>query len=435
MLAFTLVPGVFNIVKAGEPKPRKYKFQKVTDKKFLAPVIRVTPDDGYYQQTYFDVCPFSPSQKYLVTSKFPFQDRMPVQGDLAEVCIIDLENETIRTVYTTRSWGLQTGTNAQWGNTDQYVYCNDVINGTAVCVRVDITTGESTAFCGPMYSIKPDDASCVVGFPLEYFDVTQLGYGCPPVKLGEYKSLPQGASTTEGIWRTDLKTNTKKLIVSLADAAAMLPTQPPFKNYTFYFWHSKFNRQGTRVYQVLRCIDNDLYGKGKIEHNPVNLTFKPDGSELYYTTPNYPVFGSVGGHPNWHGDGIHLVRHLKLEDGKDYFVKFKYDGSTFEKMSLNCEGGGHPSAEPTGRFLITDSQRLYPDHKTVSLRLVDLHADQEVTVCTLPTLRWESFAKDNVFRIDGHPVWSRDYRRVSIQASDEKGARQLYIIDLTQLMQ
>jgi len=83
-----------------------------------------------------------------------------------------------------------------------------------------------------LYSIAPDE-SCVVGFPHELRDVSQPGYGVPPRKQGEFASLPPGAAKGEGIWRTDLKTNPKRLIVSLADAAAKVPSRPPFNGGTY----------------------------------------------------------------------------------------------------------------------------------------------------------------------------------------------------------
>ncbi|MFA7229227.1 MAG: hypothetical protein WC061_09335 [Melioribacteraceae bacterium] len=428
--ALMVAPGIWNI-NIPQNKKRNLKFENIFDKNFLAPVTRVTPDDGIYVHTYFDVTPFSPSQKYMAVSKLPFQDRMPVQGDLAEVCIIDLENQNIKSVYKTKSWGYQTGTNVQWGADDRHVYCNDKVGDTAVGIQINIETGETKAFAGPMYSVARNE-SCYVGFPLELFDITQLGYGCPPEKLGVYKTLPLGASKTEGIWRTDLKTNEKKLIVSLHDAASVLPGIPPVEDYTFYFWHSKFNRQGTRVYQVLRCLFGKDPYKAK-ERNPVNITFKPDGTEIFYTTPNYPVWGSGGGHPNWHPNGEYLIRHLKLEDGRDRFVQFKYDGSEFFVLTEKIQGGGHPSIEENSRYLITDAQKIIGDTKNVSLRLIDLKAEQEMIVCTLPSIKWEGHFDDNVFRLDGHPVWSRDYKKVSLQAA-HNGKRQLFVIDLSKLI-
>jgi hypothetical protein len=416
-------------ITAERPKKQAFTFETITGPGIHVPVVKVTPDGGLYQQTYFDITPCSPSQRYLVVSKLPFQERMPVIGDIAEVCVVDLHGQTVQTIYKTKSWGLQTGTNAQWGATDRHVYCNDIIGGTAVCVRIDVGSGEVVAFCGPKYALAPDE-SCTVSFPLELMDTTQLGYGCPPAKAGVYKELPPGASKTEGIWRTDLKNNAKKLIVSLADAAAILPPPPPgAKGYAYYFWHSKFNRQGTRVYNVVRCMI-----PGVASRNPANITFKPDGSDLHYCTPSQSPWGAPGGHPNWHPDGEHLVRHLVLEDKKDYFVKFKYDGSTFERLAGKCTGGGHPSMDITDRYIITDAQKTTSGKKTVSLRLVDTKANAERTVCTLPTIRWEKRLPDSVFRLDGHPCWSRDYKKVTLQAANAAGERHLYMVDLSGML-
>lgn len=434
LIAIAVMPGVFSISNKIEKKVRKIYFRKIQNTNFLAPVYQLTPDDGNYQQTYFDVTPFSPSQRYLAVSKLPFENRMPVVGDIADICIIDTEKETIRTVYSTKSWGLQTGTNVSWGGTDRYVYANDIIGGMAVGVRIDIETGDVKAFSGPKYTVSPDD-SCFVSFPLELFDFSQLGYGCPPMKKGIFKKLPPGASKTEGIWKTDIKTNEKKLIVSLFDAASVLPEPPPYENYTFYFWHSKFNRQGTRIYQVLRCLDSNIKEyNSSAERNPVNLTFKPDGSDIFYTTPQYPTWGASGGHPNWHPNGEYLIRNLKFEDGNTYFVQFKYDGSEFFKLSEKIYGGGHPSLEKSERFLVTDYNSKKNEEKFVHIRLVDLIADEEVELCKLPTIAWENKFNDNVFRLDGHPCWSPNYDKITLQAAGEYGNRQLFMIDLTEFL-
>ena len=108
-----------------------YKFEPYRPDSFAVPVTRVTPKDGFYVFTYFDVCPFSPSQRYLATTRLP-QDRVPVLGQTADVCVIDLQEQAIRTVYRTKSWGFQTGALLNWGATDQRLYTNDVIDGEAV---------------------------------------------------------------------------------------------------------------------------------------------------------------------------------------------------------------------------------------------------------------------------------------------------------------
>ena len=122
---------------------------------------RITPPDGYYIHTYYDVCPFSPSGRYLATTRLPYQDRVPVLGDTAEVCVIDLQEQTIQPVYVTKCWGFQTGSNCQWGAVDHHLYANDIFDGRAVCVRIDLATGDVRRYGGPLYSIAPDESAAV----------------------------------------------------------------------------------------------------------------------------------------------------------------------------------------------------------------------------------------------------------------------------------
>ena len=400
---------------------RQFAFQELRPERSEVPVTRVTPADGHYVFTYYDVCPFSPSGRYLAATRLPFQDRLPVLGDTADVCVIDLHRQTIRSVYTTKSWGFQTGANAQWGVTDRFLYTNDVIGGQAVCVRIDLETDRVQAFAGPMYSMAPDE-SCVIGFPLELLDVTQPGYGVPPRELGKPRQLPVGAAQDEGIWRTDLRTNERRLLVCLAQVTAKLPEPPPQPNGTFYFWHSKFNRQGTRIMQVLRCLFPTGWGR----RNVSVFTMSADGSEIHYT-PSKPVWGHRGGHPNWHPDGEHLIRNLKPDGKTERFCKVRYDGSRIEVLTEKFTGGGHPTIEPAGRFVLTDA---YPreDKRKVTILLYDLASEQKHELCQLTTIDRQTL-RHAEHRLDGHPVWSRDYRRVCFQAATDN-CRQLFVADL-----
>ena len=63
-------PGVW-AVQSTFSKKKHYRFESFNTGKTLAPVNRVTPDDGFYVHTYFDICPFSPSERYYAVSKIP----------------------------------------------------------------------------------------------------------------------------------------------------------------------------------------------------------------------------------------------------------------------------------------------------------------------------------------------------------------------------
>ena len=74
-LLATLEAGNMWAVENRLSQARPFRFQRYEGTKTAAPVTRVTPDDGFYVHTYYDVCPFSPSQRYLAATRLPYQER------------------------------------------------------------------------------------------------------------------------------------------------------------------------------------------------------------------------------------------------------------------------------------------------------------------------------------------------------------------------
>ncbi|MFC2124523.1 TolB family protein [Bacteroidota bacterium] len=424
--ASLLLPGFWSCQRTMIQK-KKIEFTIYNKTETLIPVLKVTPDDGFYVHTYYDVCPFSPSGRYLVVSRLPYEDQPPQYGDAADVCIIDIEDQTIETIYTTKCWGHQTGTLAQWGATDQFVYTNDVIDNKAVCVEIDLESEQVKAFQGPMYHISPDGSS-VAGFPLELLEITQRGYGLAAIDYDNPPALPVGASKNEGIWKTDLKTGKKTLIVSLAEIADNIPEPPPRPDGTYYFWHSKYNLQGDRLMQVQRC----LFPDGSGGRNVNVFTFNLDGSDIIRTFSE-PVWGHGGGHPNWHPDGKHLIRNLKPDGKRDKLCKVPIDGSQPTILSETIDGGGHPTMEPSENYIITDAMYNDPD-PVVRIRLINVVKEEEQALCVMPSLL--NYADRKIhreLRLDGHPAWDRKFERICFQATPG-GHRQLFISDLSAII-
>jgi hypothetical protein len=169
--------------------------------------------------------------------------------------------------------------------------------------------------------------------------------------------------------------------------------------------------------------------------NPMMFTFTPDGSNICFTpnTDRVPVWDANGGHPNWHGDGIHVIRSMPVKGMEgNRFVQARFDGADFRVLSDTLEGGGHPSVEPQGKYLITDERHDQDGVALMGLRLIDLTANEERRVCDIPTID-KNKVEDVVLRLDGHPAWSRDYKKVSLQVAP-LGKRQLFIVDLEAIL-
>lgn len=429
-LAIMTLPGVFSINCTRKSSARSFKFRDYRKGETFGNVKIVTPDDGYYIHTFYDIIPFSPSQKLLAVNKLPYQGGDIKYGDELDICIIDLENETIEKVYSTKGWGYQLGANLNWGKTDRYLYTNDIIDNQAVCVRIDLETKEIKAFAGPMYHIAPDE-SAVIGFPLDLINVTQMGYGVPYFK--ELEKI-EGAPKDQGIWHTDLVTNEKKLLVSLYDVSQKASEPDFFKGGNFYFFHSKYNRQGTSILQVTRCIFPDDPSKRGV--NAALYTFNQDGSGILQAlTREHWSYG--GHHPNWHPNGEYIIMNLTpkwLGEDELRFCTFDYAGKDFRILSSKNRGSGHPSVNPDSSYLVTDCYNHEPmalENGEVPIRLINLPADEEVYICTVFTR--VDITKDVTYRIDPHPAWSRDYKKVCFNGSvNEK--RQVFVADLTEVL-
>lgn len=383
------------------------------------PVFSVTPSSGHYMTTFFDVDPFSPSGRYLAVTQVPFIERIPIPGDKARVCLIDLIDGSCDVVHETTGWGAQLGANVQWGETDDTLYCNDVVDGRGTGVRIDCRNGGSVPLGGPIYGLSPDKRYSYAP-NIEYVNAIIPGYGvADPLTGKKRQSVP--LSSTEGIWRTDLATGESKLLVSVKEIVDCLPGQEELAGSTYYVFNIKVNSSNTRLLAVLFSTGVRFRGG-----TPVQLiTMKLDGSDIKLAMPD--ALWRVGGHhPNWTPDGEHILMNLRPKGRQMEFVRFKADGTGLETVAPGRKGSGHPSLDPTGRYLLTDSyvsEGFRNSQDDIPLRLIDLESNEERSLCWIHTKNLSGPR-----RIDPHPVWANDGSRVAFNGV-VNGFRQVLIAD------
>jgi hypothetical protein len=446
-LAFALMPGIFKLDFFGGQE-RSFKFRPYRKGKYAVPVFYITPADGFYLHTFFDICPWSKSQRYFAVTRLPYQQRKPQWGDEAEVCVIDLERQSIRSVYSTRAWAFQLGANIEWSHlSDRYLYCNDLINGQPVTVQIDLEANTVRAFAGSKYHLAPDDAS-VISPNLLNMNMTQYGYSVPDPPSGKPVPFTSEELKSEGLWHTNLLTNHCSLLASFPSFVAAAEEKSFYGNATLYLFHSKFNKQNTRILQVLRAQINN---QGR---NASLFTLNTDGSGIIQCLNkqhwNYKAkLGGSGNHPNWHPDGEHVImncvpRWLGYENMQ--FCQFKYDGSDFKLLSEKHLGSGHPSLDPQGRYLLADAypKQLYvlSENNEIPTRLIDVRSDEELILCSVANdvggkgkqyLAQNKEEGGSEYKLDPHPAWSHDGKLIAFNGAPE-GNRQVFIADCSKLL-
>src|SRR5690606_36155816 len=263
-----------------------------------------TPTMNRSIHRFFDSSPFSPSGRYLALTRFPFEDRYPSPGDRAEIVVVDLEGGAESVVATTRAWDTQLGAQVQWGASDAQLCYNDLDeqDWQPHGVVMDIASGFKRSIDGPIYHVSADGSKSAAP-NLTRYRFTQLGYG---VVVPESATSPNvGASDDDGLFVTDLRSGTSRLLVSFRQIAMALgldlhQSDPAG---TYYGAHAKWNASGDRLMFVVRFLRSSG-GRDRLI-----VTVNGDGTDLRLALD--PRTWSRGGHhPGWCPDGETILMNL-----------------------------------------------------------------------------------------------------------------------------
>jgi Tol biopolymer transport system component len=115
------------------------------------------------------------------------------------------------------------------------------------------------------------------------------------------------------------------------------------------------------------------------------------------------------------------------------FCLIHHTGQYFKILSEKHFGSGHPSVNRDSSYLLSDyyvgEYKKLGYHES-PIRLIDINTDEEVYICKVFT---DLDIQDNTFRIDPHPVWSRNYKKVCFNGAPE-GIRQIFVADLSDVI-
>lgn len=416
------------------------RFPRYLDFAPKVPVWCVTPDRPRCLHRFFDTSPFSPSGRFLAVLQLPFEDRQPGPGDIAAVCVVDLETGEDRVVAETRGWEPQLGANINWGGSDHELFFNDVNTETwtPFAWKLDPATGNRQRLEGTVYHASPD-GKWLISADMTAMRRTQAGYGvCVPI---ERMRRNIGPVEDDGFFLTDTSTGAKKPLISLADLVTRSRPAADFgdaAHQEIYGFHCKFNPQGDAVMVSLRWFptaDEPRWNMFNIDAPAVRYAWFTMG--LDGKSPRCAVgpeqWEKRGNHATWFPDGKRISMNLNIDREGLRLVQVNADGTGLRKMLPTTPGSGHPTVHPNGRHLLTDTytrEATAFGDGTIPLRWVDLSDGSEEAVVRINT---RTPSEDLVLRVDAHPAWDRSWRYVAFNGFVGR-TRRVFVADFGSLV-
>ena len=371
-------------------------------------VTQITHGPKHHFFGYYDKWQWDESQRYLLTLEVDFADRSPRPTDVAQVCLIDVQdNCQLHPISKTRAWCWQQGSMLQWvPGSPRTIVHNDLIGDRFVSVFVDIDTGARRVLPRPIYTIS-HDGRYALSLNFARLAVTRPGYGYNGL-IDQWNDELHPAE--DGIYLMDLATGEHRLIVSIDQLARSNP-EASMAGVKHWVNHLLFSPDGKR-FIFLHRWDNQ---KG-LFHTRL-YTASLDGSELFCSRLQR------GSHFIWYDNTRILIWGYTEDQGYGYYL---IEDQT-DHMELVGKGvltrDGHCNFAPGSDWFVTDE---YPDAN--NMRPLILYHLREKTHRVLERF-YSPPEKKGELRCDLHPRWSRDGRYICIDTFCE-GTRQMCLVDV-----
>jgi hypothetical protein len=387
----------------------------------LPPVRAITRGPRFHWFGYYDKLEIDPSGRYVLGMESEFENRSPGPDDRIKVGMVDLrDGDRWIELGESRAWCWQQGCMLQWrpGSATEVVW-NDREGDRFVCRILDVVSGKKRSVPHSIYAVSPDGKTAVtVDYGRLHTMAPGYGYAGVPDPNRDVK-LPEDS----GIFRVDLESGDAKLIVSIAQAAAIGRPFADMGTSFNYLKHLLFNPDGGRFVFVQRW-----YPKGPPPASSPRFTrlisAKPDGTDLRVIDDN-----GMTSHFIWR-DPAHV---LAFSDRKPYGARFYLfedkEGGSIEAVGKDVmTQDGHCTYLPGKRWILNDT---YPDGRRVQHPyLYHVAGERRVPLGHFHSPQKYSGGLSDEFRCDTHPRFSPDGRSVVIDSPHGEAGRQLHLIDI-----
>lgn len=331
-----------------------------------------------------------------------------------EIRVYDRQQHMAYPVGISSAWNWQQGSMAQWlsSSSGEKIIFNDIVNGRLIARLVTAEGENETIIPWPVQVFHPGGNEFL---SINYRKLDKVrpdyGYNTPISNFDSDAPLDQ-----EGIWRVDLDSGQRTLIINLETLAAHQP-RSDMVGATHYVNHLLYAPGGTHLVFLHRWMSD----RGILSRL---YRINADGSDLRLLLDDDMV-----SHYCWRNQTDLLAWARTSEMGDHYYLIDTTTGKwqVLHDGLLDKYGDGHPSFSPDGRWILTDS---YPDRKRQRhLVLYNLAQRKLIEVGQF----FEPWHLLGIRRCDLHPRWSPDGTMVSVDAAFE-GKRRTYIVDIQALL-
>lgn len=401
--------------------------------KYVEPVRITSPgtkdqptDHGFwfYNCMHKELHQFDASGRYMLALRVFFEGRDVETTDRGEIGIIDLENDNLWTkIGETTSWNWQQGNRLQWipGSSEEIIWNDRSDDGKSFVSRIYNTHSKETrTLPRPIYTISPDGNTALT------HDYERMKHGGTNyvgiVDTYEGQWAPEGVN----IWKMDLQTGETEPIISITEMAKLMYPESHIidPERTLYFFREGFNPSGKRFIFFVK----DAKPGERTRTEGFSADVNGDDIRYLYNQPSHHFWLD----DVWIMDNGWHTPPGKQDSVRGYFL-FKDDGSGNPKDMYFEAPNGHITLSEDGDWILTDTYNMngyiylymyhLPTKKLIPLAKLETHFQRKLAL-----------KKAGYFRIDLHPRFSPDGKKISIDSSHEGLGRQIYVLDISHIV-
>jgi hypothetical protein len=390
------------------------------------PVRALTSGPKFHWFGYYDKLQFDPTSRYVLGMEVDFEGRSPQPGDSVRIGMIDTaRGDTWTELGSSRAWGWQQGCMVQWipGSKTEVIW-NDLDGDHYVARILDVKTRKLRTLPKAIYALSPDGRW---GIGTEFSRINDLrpGYGYAPLRDPFFdEKAPQAI----GLYRIDLKTGQSKVLMSLAEAAALPHNGEDVRDNFHWFNHLLVNTDGSRITFLhrWRAKREERQVMARTRFVTRMITMNPDGTDPFVIDPS-----GYTSHFVWR-DPTHICAYTRPAGMPQQFYVLEdrtlnIEPIRSEKMPVN----GHQTYVPGrhNKWLLNDNYAGAQNRDQVPF-LYHLPTDRRLDLGRFPA----GTEYVGEWRCDLHPRCSPDGTKVCIDSTHGGNGRQLYLIDISRLL-